>query len=161
MRVRLVREMRHVRQKLIPLDITLPTRITLALMNRYPRSINFNEVRVTKHRASIKLAKRDGTTVYYIGIGIYNSSLYIFCSLNKQYKTLLDWLSKSLTDIRNHLGEDSDIVVRTYTVEIRRSLVDHKKRKYITNIEFRRLVNELDRWIKYLKKNLDENQRSY
>jgi hypothetical protein len=153
----------------IPIDITFPTRVVLELRKRGLKCCDPHDLSVTKFRAVLIAHKYKGTVIYEIGMKIDCFGLFAFCQLygknpqpsssrlleGKEYGKVAGWFSQSWKEMASVLGKDTKAYMGINGLELIKDLMPGPPKGEISVKDFRRIINNFERWIRHLQSHFE------
>jgi len=142
-------------KELIPIDITFPTRVAMELYRRGIKECDPQQLKVERYHTVLITHKYGKETIYEFGIKISRFDLYGFCFIYGKNSPLTELFKLSCNELPTVFGLDTKLFMKRDGVELSRKLISGGLKPAMARSEFRRVVNDLERWIKRLQPNFD------
>jgi len=135
----------------IPIDITFPTRIAMELHRRGIKECDPQQLKVEPYRTVLITNQVGKKVVYEFGIKISRFGLFGFCSIYGKDSPLTELFKLPCNELPTVFGLDTKLSMKSDGLELSKRLMPGLPKPKITAGDFRRIVNELERWIKHLQ----------
>jgi len=135
----------------IPIDITFPTRVAMELHRRGVKECDPQQLKVESYRTILITHKVGKKAIYEFGIKISRFGLFGFCSIYGNDSPLTELFKLPCNELPTVFGLDTKIAMKSDGLELTKRLMPGLPRPKITASDFRRIVNELERWVKNLQ----------
>lgn len=140
----------------IPIDITFPTRLCLELRKRGVSECNPHNLTITEHRTILISHKYKKEVLYELGIKIDRFGLHAFCFIYGKNSPLARLFKLPCNELPTVFGLDTKLLMKSDGLELTKNLIPGPPQNKIGAKDFRRMVNDLERWIKRLKTSFDQ-----
>jgi hypothetical protein len=135
----------------IPIDITFPTRVALELRKRGLKCCAPHDLTVTKFRAVLIAHKYKGTVIYEIGMKIDRFGLHALCFIYGKNSPLAGLFKLPCNELPTVFGLDTKLLMKSIGLELTKNLIPGPPQNKISASDFRRIVTDLEHWIKHLQ----------
>jgi len=135
----------------IPIDITFPTRVAMELNRRGIKECNLQQLKVERYHTILITQKSGKMVIYEFGIKISRFGLFGFCSIYGKDSPLTELFKLPCNELPTVFGLDTKLSMKSDGLELTKRLMPGLPKPKITASDFRRIVNELERWIKNLQ----------
>ena len=135
----------------IPIDITFPTRVAMELHRRGIKECDPQQLKVEQYHTVLIILKSGKKAIYEFGIKISRFGLFGFCSIYGKDSPLTELFKLPCNELPTVFGLDTKISMKSDGLELTKRLMPGLPKPKITASDFRRIVNELERWIKNLQ----------
>ena len=135
----------------IPIDITFPTRIAMELHRRGIKECDPQQLKVERYSTVLISHESGKKVIYEFGIKISRFGLFGFCSIYGKDSPLTELFKLPCNELPTVLGLDTKLSMKSNGLELTKRLIPGLPKPKITASDFRRIVNELEHWIKNLQ----------
>jgi len=135
----------------IPIDITFPTRVAMELHKRGIKECDPQQLKVEMYYTVLITHKHGKKVIYEFGIKISRFGLFGFCAIYGKDSPLTELFKLPCNELPTVFGLDTKLSMKSDGLELTKKLMPGLPKPKITAGDFRRIVNELERWIKNLQ----------
>ena len=135
----------------IPIDITFPTRVAMELHKRGIKECDPQQLKVEMYYTVLITYKSGKKVIYEFGVKISRFGLFGFCFIHGKDSPLTELFKLPCNELPTVFGLDTKLSMKSDGLELSKRLMPGLPKPKIPASDFRRIVNELERWIKNLQ----------
>ena len=135
----------------IPIDITFPTRVAMELHKRGIKECDPQLLKVEMYCTVLITYKHGKKAIYEFGIKISRFGLFGFCAIYGKDSPLTELFKLPCNELPTVFGLDTKLSMKSDGLELSKRLMPGLPKPKITTGDFRRIINELEHWIKHLQ----------
>ena len=135
----------------IPIDITFPTRVAMELHKRGIKECDPRQLKVETYRTVLIMHEVGKKVIYEFGIKISRFGLFGFCFIHGKDSPLSELFKLPCNKLPTVFGLDTKLSMKSEGLELTKRLMPGLPKQKILASDFRRIINELERWIKNLQ----------